>query len=133
MKDFDFELNYNEMYVDDMKAAKEGWQTWLRVSKTILKKIQNFNETKINRWDLKSLETYYKFFIKQIEKTISIYSELIDLAELCELEEQFFIKKIKELKAVGKELKKEYYCKSFKELNNKYVHGIQEAEITSEI
>ena len=68
-----------------------------------------------------------------MKKMVSIYGELIDLAEDCELEETDFIDAIKTLQSINNELKKEYNKKSFKELNNKYVHGIREAKIITSL
>lgn len=131
MKNFDCEMDYVEMNIDDMKSAKEGWQTWIRVAKRILKKIQNMEDG--NQWELKSLEKSYEFFIDEMQKIVLIYSELINLAEFCDLEETYFIKKVKELKSIGKKLKSEQDRKTFKELNNKYVHGIKEAEVITNL
>lgn len=131
MKNFDCEMDYVEMNIDDMKSAKEGWQTWIRVAKRILKKIQNMEDG--NQWELMSLEKSYEFFINEMQKIVSIYSEMIDLAEFCDLEESQFIKKVKELKSIGKKLKSEHTRKTFNELNNKYVHGIKEAEVITNL
>ena len=124
---------YVEMYIDDMKAAKESWQSWLRVAKRLLIRIQSIEETKTNRWELKSLEKSYGFFIDQMKKMVSIYGKLIDLAEDCELEESYFLDAMKELQRVNNDLKKEYNKKSFRQLNNEYVHGIKVAEVITSV
>ena len=127
------EEKYIEMHIDDMKSAKNGWQSWQSTAKRLLRKIQNTEETKSNRWELKSLEMSYTFFIKKIGEIISIYSKLINLAENCDLEEDYFLKTIKSVQRINKELKQEYNKKSFIELNNKHVHGIKEAEVITSI
>lgn len=127
------EEKYIEMHIDDMKSAKNRWQTWQGDAKRLLRKIQNMEETKSNRWELKSLEMSYSFFIEKMGKIISTYSKLINLAENCDLEEDYFLKTIKLIQRIHKELKQEYYKKSFTELNNKYVHEIKEAEVITDI
>lgn len=123
------EIEYVEMYVDDMKAAKNGWQSWLRVAKRKLKQVQSIEVTLANRWELKSLEMSYNFFIDQMRKITSVYGELIDLAENCELDEEEFQSAMKVLKQLNNDLSKEYHKKSFSALNNKYIEGIKIAPV----
>ena len=127
------EEKYIEMHIDEMKSAKNCWQTWQRDARRLLKKIQNIEETKLNRWELKSLEMSYSFFIEKIGEIISTYSKLINLAENCDLEEDYFLKTIKLVQCTHKELGQEYHKKSFTELNNRYIHGIKEAEAITSI
>lgn len=123
------EEEYVEMYVDDMKSAKNGWQAWLRVAKRKLKEVQSIEETLANRWELKSLEMSYNFFVKQMRQIVAVYGELIDLAENCELSEEDFQLAMKALQLLNNDLRKEYEKKSFRELNNKYIEGIKVAPI----
>ena len=121
------EENFVKMNIDEMKSAKEGWQTWLQVSKRLLKKIQNMDD--VNRWEIKSLEMSYNLFIDQMKKIVSIYGEMIDLAEFCDLEIKEFNDGMRKIRKANAELRKEYNRKTFRELNNKYIHGIKEAEV----
>lgn len=121
------EGKYIEMHIDDMKQAKMSWKKWLKTARGLLRKIQQIEETKANRWDLKSLEMSYSFFIDEMGKIVTVYSMLIDLAEDCELTQDDFLNAMKGVQLINNELRKEYNKKTFTELNNKYVHGIQEA------
>ncbi len=128
MEDFDKDYD-NMMNIDDMKSAKDGWQSWSRTARRILKRIQGIEVTKANRWELKSLEASYEFFIDEMDRIICIYSELINLAEDCELEPYVFKSAAKEMQIIGKGLRQESEKRNFRELNNKYVHGIKETEV----
>ena len=132
MKSFDKEYD-SMMNIDDMKSAKEGWQSWSRTGKRILKRVQAIEVTKANRWELKSLEASYEFLIDGMDRIIYYYREMINLAENCELEPYVYKKVVKELQIIGKGLRQESEKKSFKELNNKYVHGIREAKVITSL
>lgn len=124
-------IEYVEMHIDEMKAVKESWQNFLRMAKNNLRHLQCVEETKDNRWELKSLEMSYNFFIEQIKKIVSEYSQLINLGEDCDLEESDFVGAMKVIKRLNLELKREYAKKSFKELNIKYVEGLRESVVNN--
>lgn len=126
--EFDFEDKYVEMHVDEMKAVKDSWKRFLKMARNNLKHINNIEETKENRWELKSLEMSYTFFIDNIKQIISIYSELIDIAEYNELEEQDFLEAMKQVKLLNNDLHIEANKKSFKNLNIKYIESLRPAK-----
>ena len=70
----------------------------------------------------------YRFFIDQISKIIKIYSELINLAEDCDLDEDDFLDAMKVVQKINKDIKTEYNKQSFKVLNIKYIEGLREAK-----
>ncbi len=121
------------MSVQDMISAKEGWKSWQRTAKRILSKIHSIEETKANRWEIESLKASYVFFIDKMDMIIYLYSELINHAKDNDLERYVFDRVIKELQIIGKELRIESEKKSFKELNNKYIHGIKEAQVITSL
>ena len=118
---------YVEMHIDEMKAVKRSWCGYLDMARNNLKHIKNIEETKENQWELQSLEMNYTFFIDQIDKIVAIYGFLINKAENCELEESVFLKAMKQVKLINKDLRIEVNKKSFKTLNLKYVEGLREA------
>ena len=117
------------MSLEDMISSQSTWKKWQGVAQNLLKRIQNMEETKENRWELKSLEAYYSFFIDKMDMIVFLYGGMINLAKEDNLEQYVFDRVIKELKIINGELRKEKEKKSFKELNNKYIHGIREAQI----
>lgn len=122
---------YVEMNIDEMKAVKKSWCGYLDMARNNLKHIRCIEETKENRWELKSLEMNYTFFIDQIDKIVSIYGYLINKAEDCELHEEVFKKAMKYVQLINKDLHIEANKKSFKALNMKYVEGLREAKVVS--
>lgn len=126
--DKDFDWDYVEMPIDEMKAVKRSWNGFLEMAQTNLDHIYCIEETKENRWELKSLEMNYTYFIDQIKKVIKIYRGLINKAEDCELDEDDFKKAMKKLQLIGKDLRIEASKKSFKELNKKYIEGLRVAK-----
>ena len=128
MEDKDFEVKYVEMHIDEMKSVKEAWKRYFKMARNNLNHLKCVEETKENRWELKSLEMSYTFFMDEIKKIISIYTALINLAEDCDLEESDFIDAMKAVQLVNKDLKKEYNKKSFKALNLKYVEGLRKSK-----
>ena len=126
--DDDFKDDYVEMHIDEMKAVKRRWDGFLDMAQTNLDHIYCIEETKENRWELKSLEMDYTYFIDQIKKVIKIYRGLINKAEDCELDEEEFKKAMKKLQLIGKDLRIESSKKSFKTLNMKYIEGLREAK-----
>ena len=128
MEDKDFELDYVEMHVDEMKGVKDSWKRYFKMARNNFNHIKYIEETKENRWDLQALEMYYKFFMNRIKDIIEIYSQLIDLAENDELEEKDFIKSMKAVKLINKELHVEASKKTFKTLNMKYIEGLRPAK-----
>ncbi len=119
---------YTEMYVDEMKQVKEAWKKHSKMARNNLNHIQCIEETKENRWELKSLEMSYTFFIDTIKKIISIYNELINLAEDCDLEEHDFLKAMKAVQLLNNDLHIESNKKTFKALNIKYIEGLRPAK-----
>lgn len=111
--------NYVEMNIDEMKDVKETWQIHLKLYARKLRKLRNTEETKENRSDIHQLEMNYTFCINTISDIISIYKELIDLAEMCELGEDFFLKKIKEVQRLHANFRLEANKKSIKDIANK--------------
>ena len=90
----DFIKDYVEMNIDEMKQVKETWQIHLKIFTRKLRNIANIPESKENRWELKQLEAHYSFCIESIKDIMAIYSNLINLAEDCDLDEDFFLKEI---------------------------------------
>lgn len=111
--------NYVEMNIDEMKEVKETWQIHLKLYVRKLRKLSNIEETKTNRCDIHQLEMNYTYCINTISDIISIYKELIDLAEMCELGEDYFTKKIKEVQRLHANFRLEANKKSIKDLANK--------------
>ena len=128
MEDKDFDVKYSEMHVDEMKAVKESWKRYFKMARNNLKHVQCIEETKENRWELKSLEMSYTYFIDQIKKIVSIYSALINVAEECELDEADFLKAMKAVQLINKDLHIEANKKNFKAFNIKYIEGIRPAK-----
>lgn len=123
-----FEEKYVEMHIDEMKSVKDAWKRYFKMARNNLNHLKCVEETKENRWDLKSLEMSYSFFMDQIKKIISIYSELISLAEDCELDESDFKDAMKAVKLINRDLHVEANKKSFKALNMKYIEGLRPAK-----
>lgn len=111
--------NYVEMNIDEMKQVKETWQIHLRLYIRKLRKLRNIEETKENMYDLHQLDMSYSYCINTISNIISIYKELIDLAEMCELGEDYFSKKIKEVQRLHSSFRLEANNKHIKDLANK--------------
>ena len=128
VEDFEFEDKYVEMHIDEMKSVKDSWKRYFKMARNNLKYISCIEETRENRWDLKSLEMSYTFFIDQIKKIISIYSALINLAENDELEEEDFLDAMKSVKLLNKDLHIEANKKTFKQLNMKYIESLRVAQ-----
>ena len=118
---------YIEMNIDEMKSVKDSWKRYLKMAKNNLNHLKCIEETKENRWELKSLEMSYNFFIDQIKKIMSIYSELINMAEDCELDEEDFLDGMKAIQLINKDLHLEMSKKSFKQLNLKFIEGLRTA------
>ena len=89
---------------------------------------KNIEETKENRWELKSLEMSYTYFVDSIKKIISIYTALINLAEDCDLEEEDFLKAMQQIKLINNDLHIEANKKTFKALNIKYIESLRPAK-----
>ena len=121
------------MSLEDMISSQSSWKTWLDVARKRLKKVQSIEETKENRWELKSLEASYVFFIDQMDMMVYIYAGMINLAKNDELEQYVFDRAVKELKIINGELRKEYDNKKFRDLNNKYFDGIREAQVITSL
>ena len=117
------------MSLEDMISSQSSWKKWINVARKILGRVQNIEETKENRWELKSLEASYNFFIDKMDMIVFLYGGMIDLKKEDELEQYVFDRVVKELKIINGELRKEKEKKLFKDLNNKYVHGIREAQV----
>ena len=115
------------MHIDEMKSVKKSWKGYFKMAKNNLKHIQNIEETKENRWELKSLMMSYTYFIDQISKIVKIYSELISLAENCDLEESDFVDAMKVIQKLNIDLHIECNKKTFKTLNIKYIEGLRPA------
>ncbi len=119
---------YVEMNIDEMKEVKDAWK---RNSKTIqrkLKQVECIEETKENRWDLLSLQKNYIYFLDTIKRIMGIYSELINLGEMDELDEDYFVKRIKEVQRIHNDLHKEINSKSIQVLEIKYISGSKQAQ-----
>ena len=121
------------MSLEDMVSSQSSWKKWLNVARKNLNRVQQIEETKENRWELKCLEMYYTFFIDKMDMMVFIYGGMIDLAKQNELEQYVFDRVVKELKILNIELRKEYQKKTFKELNKKYVEGMREAKIITSL
>ncbi len=129
VEDFEFEDKYVEMHIDEMKAVKDSWKGYFKTARNNLKHLNCIEETKENRWELKSLEMSYTFFIDNIKKIISIYSALINLAENDELDEDNFLGAMKVVKHINNDLHIEANKKTFKQLNMKYIESLRTAKI----
>lgn len=122
------EEKYVEMHIDEMKSVKDAWKKYFKMARNNFNHLKCVEETKENRWDLKGLEISYSFIMEQIRKIISIYSNLINLAEDCDLEESDFLDAMKEVQLINKELRNESNKKTFKALNSKYIEGLRPAK-----
>ena len=122
------EFEYKEMYVDEMKQVKKSWQAFLKMAKNNLNHVLSIEETKENRWELKSLEESYKLFIHGIKRIIKKYSELIDLGEMSELEEDYFLQVMEEIKIINNDLTKESESKNFRILNKKHIESLRKVD-----
>ena len=116
-------MDYKEMNIDEMKQVKDTWQIHLKIFIKRLKHVQNIEETKENRWELVQLAESLKISIETIKKVIAIYSELINLGEACELDEDYFLDEMKEVQILHKGFKEECNKKSTKELMKKYPYN----------
>lgn len=124
----DFESNYVEMTIDEMKGVKDTWKLWGKMIMSARRKVQNIEETKENRWDLKALECILDFDFDITKKIVKIYSELINLGEDCELDEEYFIKQMKKAQRLHKELQVENKKASTKRLFSEYIDDLREAK-----
>lgn len=116
---------YVEMTLDEMKQVKEVWKGYFKTAKNNIKYIQTIEETKENRWELKTLEVEYSFFIDHIKKIVKIYAAMICDKESGDLEPEHFAMAMKVLQILNNELHEEFKKKSFKELNAKYIEGLE--------
>ena len=121
-------MKYQEMHIDEMKQVKDSWKSHLKTFSYKLNHVKCVKETKENRWELKSLEMSYTFFLDEIRKIISIYSNLINLAEECDLGESDFVEAMKMVKLINNSLHVEANKKTFKALNMKYIEGLRPAK-----
>lgn len=112
-------MDYIEMNVDEMKKVKDTWQIHLKIFTRKIKHLSTI-DAKENKWELKQLEMCYTFCLDKIKPIISIYTNLINLGENCELDEDYFIKKIKEVQRLHSDLRTEINRKSNRELAKKY-------------
>ena len=119
----DFIKDYVEMNIDEMKQVKETWQIHLKIFTRKLRNIANIPESKENRWELKQLEAHYSFCIESIKDIMAIYSNLINLAEDCDLDEDFFLKEIKKVQRIHKSLREENNKKTIQAVANKYSYS----------
>lgn len=126
-KEENISSNKKMMTIDEMISAKESWKGFLKMAKNNLKRIRNIEETKENRWDLKSLEMSYTYFIDQMGKIVSLYSQLIILTQEDDMDEYTFEKVMLALQLINKNLHQECNKKSFKALNIKYIESLREA------
>ena len=114
------------MTVEEMISAKQAWKKYLTEAQSKLRVVQNIEETKENRWELKSLEMSYSYFVDQIRKIMKVYSILIKFAEQKDLDKEEFLAVMKTLQLANNDLKVEYNKKLFQELNEKYVEPLTE-------
>ena len=106
--------HYVEMNIDEMKEVKETWQIHLRLFARKIRKVKNIEETTENRYELKELEMNYTYCVNIISEIISIYKELIDLAENCDLDEDYFKKQIETVKRLHANFRIEANKKKYK-------------------
>lgn len=111
---------YIEMNIDEMKKVKDTWQIHKKIFTRRLNHLNIIEQTEENKWELMQLELCYSYCLDIIKQIISIYSNLIDLAENCDLDEDYFIKKIKEVQRMHSNLTIEFNKKANKELYKKY-------------
>ena len=122
------QIEHINMTIGEMKAGRDAWKRFSKMTQTKLNHVECIEETKENYLELVVLEKNYIYFLDAIRKIVGIYSELIRLAENNELKEVYFKKRIKEIQRVHKELHKEVNNKQFKELEKKYIEGLRQAE-----
>lgn len=127
-KEENISSNKKVMTIDEMISAKESWKRFLKMAKNNLKRIRSIEENKENRWDLKSLEMSYNYFIDQMGKIVSLYSQLVILAQENDMDEYTFKKVMLALQLINKNLHQECNKKSFKALNIKYIESLREAK-----
>lgn len=127
MEEIEFDEKYVEMHIDEMKSVKDSWKRYFKMARNNLNHLKCIEETKENRWELKSLEMSYTFIIDQITKIVKIYSSLINLAEDCDLEEEEFLEAMIAVQIINKELHVEANKKTFKQLNMKYIESLRPA------
>jgi len=125
--------DYIEMNIDEMKQVKETWQIHLKIFIRRLRHVQNIEETKENRWELLQLAESLKLSIETIKKVMAIYSELINLGENCELDEDYFLSEMKEVQILHKSFKDENNKKSTKDLLKKYPYNYHSTKPTLNI
>lgn len=111
---------YIEMNIDEMKQVKETWQIHLKIYSRKLRRLKNIEETKENRNDIYQLSMSYSYCINILSEVISIYKELINLGEMNELDETYFLKKIKEVQRLHANFKIEASKKQIKDLTFKF-------------
>ena len=93
-------MKYVEMYIDEMKRTKEGLKIEVGELRAKLNMVKSVVETKENRWYLVQLEEHYNNCIKTLNRIVKMYSNLINLAENDELDEEEFKKIIKEIQRI---------------------------------
>lgn len=109
---------YVEMNIDEMKNIKETWQIILKNFTSKLSSL-NYIETN-NNFELIPLEVYYSHCIVSIKHIVHIYSDLINKGEMDELDEDYFLKKIKEIQRIHKNIQIESSNKTYKKLEQTY-------------
>ena len=122
-------MKYQEMHIDEMKQVKDSWKSHLKTFSYKLNHVKCVKETKENRWELMQLEELYSFCIDYCKKIIAKYSNLIDLAENCDLEEHYFLKEMKEVQKLHETMRKELNKKSNKLLEIKYIESLRPAKV----
>ena len=115
-------MKYVEMYIDEMKRTKEGLKIEVGELRAKLNRVKSVVETKENRWYLVQLEEHYNNCIKTLNRIVKMYSNLINLAENDELDEEEFKKIIKEIQRIHSVVIKECNRQSIKKLETIYVN-----------
>ena len=87
---------YVEMNIDEMKSIKAIFRIRLKSYANKLKQAPNV-----------ALKESYSECVRLIKHIIDIYKDLIDLGENCELEENYFKTKIKEIQRLHNALQQE--------------------------
>ena len=118
-----------EMTIEEMKQVKEVWKGYFKMAKNNLKHVQSIEETKENRWEIKTLEVEYAFFMDRIKNIVKIYSAMICDMENGDLEVEDFANAMKVLQELNNELHKELKKQTFKELNMKYVESLRPTKV----
>ena len=113
-------MKYVEMYIDEMKKAKEGLQIAIGEFQNKLNYIKCIEETKENRWELVQLEEHYTNCIKVLIRVVKKYSNMIKNAEMDELTEEDFKDMIKEIQRTHAQVVRECERKSIQRLEKLY-------------